>query len=257
MRKGKEFKKEYGLLNPKAKKGEEETRIAIPLDTWNNMRFKHWVDLYERSLSMVVFVHNKVKLKWYQTGMFQVIFMIAMAVVSVLVPGSQLTIAAVMEKLSTALLLGISAQVLSSLSPELGLIMNIVMTIWAAGGALTFDVNTMFNFDNFLPFVTKAVDTYNMVEEVQIKSALEYEKEELEKIEKENDDLLEIMKETAGPRLTLVTGDFSQFTAHESPGGMISPEDYFAQKYGNSIYNFDALFDVDWAVERRKEVKLA
>ena len=252
IRNGKHHKKKFGIVTLE-EEGEEGARVVVPMEVWKNLKFKHWVGTYENGLSMLLFAHDKQKLKWYQRGIFKIVMFIVMIVVSVIVPGGAITMQAVVNAVMNAVVASIVGMALSQLSPEIALIVGIVMMIYGAGGGMNFDISNLMNFDNFLPMVNKAIDTYNQVEEIQIKSAIELEEDEIEKIKEENDAMVELMEEIEGPELTLLRGNFDMNEA-SSPGGQVSPEEYFRQKYGEDIYNFDSLFDVDAAIDQRKDI---
>ena len=254
IKNGKHHKKTFGIVT-KEDEGDEGARVVVPMEVWRTLKFRYWIGTYENGLSMLVFAHDKQKLKWYQRGIFKVIMYIVMIVVSIIVPGGAITMQAVINAVINSVIAMAIGMALSSLSPELALIAGIVMMVWGAGGGINFDISTLTSFDNFLPMVNKAIDTYNQVEEIQIKSAMETEESALKEIEEKNDAMVEMMKETQGPELTLMKSNFSATEASESPGGQINPEEYFAQKYGAGIYDFDLLYDVDFSISKRIDVK--
>lgn len=228
--------------------GRAISRMIVPLDVYNDLRYKLWLDAYEYGLIMVAYSVETVKLKWYETGIFRIVIMIIAAYFGPLGSyAANFILAAVMSIVATAV-----AQMI-----DIPILKVVVMMILAyMGGGLQFDLNTLMSFDNFLPMMNKVVEVAGAIKKTFEMEDLDKLEEELDEAEREAKEMEEKLEELTGPQVTLFVGNHNMNTTSQQPGGVISPDDWFYEQYGEDMFNMGRLYNVDNAYTQRKNIKL-
>ena len=68
--------------------GSQYCSLLLPLDLLNSLRYREFVEVYEKSLAMLAFSTETVRVKWYETGAFGMLLKIVAVVIVVLSAGS-------------------------------------------------------------------------------------------------------------------------------------------------------------------------
>ncbi len=235
------------------KNDKAQARLVLTLDMYNLMDYDLWVPAHETGMCLVAFSVETIKLKWWQTGIFKIV---VIAIVTYLSWGSASTFAAnlvnAVVDMAIAMVIGMIAQKIAmSLDSEFLQILVLFVAAVAMSISGNFDASMFNNFEGYLKLATHAIEAYNKVENMQAAATLLEDKEEMDKLMAENEELEEMVKaqENTGGN------PFNMNIIAAPNGAMLSPEEYFSQKYGDQLYDFDSLFDVDAAYDMRKNVK--
>lgn len=85
------------------------TRIIIPLDLFNKMKYKDFVYIYERSLCLLAYSMEAVVVEWYETAAFGTLLKIAAVVIFIASGGLASGVSAAMIGMATAAAIMIAA----------------------------------------------------------------------------------------------------------------------------------------------------
>ena len=256
------FRGSLGEMSPKKDSGdtrEEAGRkvsfILCPLDIYNDLSYREWLNVYENGFSLGVYAYKRVKLKWYQRGIWKVVIFVVAAILAVWTGGQSITLAAVVTQLVINLAVMIVVQIVVAVTGSEALAAIAAIVVMVFTGQITIDINFLTSFQGFLMMATQLT---NILAEMKMDARiaeLASSKEELEKMKEENEEKMALIDDSAGPQNTLFIGDHSMLEANETPGGMQTPQEYFAVALGANQYNYDYLYDVDAQYAKRKNVK--
>ena len=67
------------------KDGDSNFKFVTIYDYVKHLKFKEWVAIHDSSVCAIIYVHQRIKVKWYQTAGWQLVFQIIMVVISIAV----------------------------------------------------------------------------------------------------------------------------------------------------------------------------
>ena len=234
-------------------------RLVLPLSVYEGLDYEDWLGVHETGMCLLAYAKETQKLKWYETGIFKIILLIAITVVT----WGQGTFAAsaildAILKAVVSFMIGQFASVIAGMVDSeflqmLVFVVAAVATIYALGGNL--DIDKMTGFDGFYKMADTTLNAYNKVENLQMQTQMAEMSIEIQERQEEIDKKEEEIKEMKGINAAIYVQDYSMDIASVTPGGMESPEEYFHSRTGGQMFDFDYLFDIDEVYNIKKNVK--
>lgn len=184
--------------------------LTIPLDyaVVETMSFKEKEVIFNRALNISITHVKVVKEKWYETGVFKVVMAIVSVAINVIVPGSGLTLQALLTAAATTIIVGIAINfaitLLVNIAISLGISPEFVATLAAIAtvalmfmGQGTMDFSKLANAKDLMQILNTTLDAYqkgiqNTIAKLQDEMALfsEYMKDQNKKLEAAQDMLI-------------------------------------------------------------------
>jgi len=115
--------------------GGGDDNLTIPLDkiAVESLVLKDQELLVNRSLQLTITTMKVVKTKWYQTGIFKVVLVVISIAINIVIPGSGLTLMALLQAVATTIVIGIAVNLavglLVKLAVSIGLSSELVAVI--------------------------------------------------------------------------------------------------------------------------------
>lgn len=184
--------------------------LTIPLDyaVVETMSFKEKEVIFNRALNISITHVKVVKEKWYETGAFKIVMAIVSVAINVIVPGSGLTLQALLTAAATTVIVGIAINfaitILVSIAISLGISPEFVATLAAIAtvalmfmGQGTVDFSKLANAKDLMQILNTTLDAYqkgiqNTIAKLQDEMALfsDYMKDQNKKLEAAQDMLI-------------------------------------------------------------------
>ena len=234
-------------------------RLVLPLSVYEGLDYEDWLGVHETGMCLIAYAKETQKLKWYETGIFKIILLIVITVVTWGMGG--FAAAALIEtitKLVVSFLIGTFASALATMvdSEFLQVLIFVVAaaaTMYAVSGS--FDIDKLTSFDGFYKMADATLNAYNKAENLQLQAQMAEYSEEMSRIQDGIDEKEEEIKEMQGINAAIYIQDYSMDIASVTPGGVESPEEYFASRTGEHMFNYGYLFDIDAVYTMKKNVK--
>lgn len=107
-------------------------RIVVPLDVFNGLQYKDFVDVYEYGLCLLAYSATTIKIKWYETGAFGTLLKIAAIAITIISLGSASSVSAALWTIATAAAIMLAASMIASaIGGTFGAIVGAVVAIAA------------------------------------------------------------------------------------------------------------------------------
>lgn len=107
-------------------------RIVVPLDVFNGLQYKDFVDVYEYGLCLLAYSATTIKIKWYETGAFGTLLKIAAIAITIISLGSASSVSAALWTVATATAIMLAASMIASaIGGTFGAIVGAVVAIAA------------------------------------------------------------------------------------------------------------------------------
>lgn len=240
----------------------ETTRLIIPLDVLNELKYREYVQVFESSLSMICYSIAVVKIKWYQTGLFKILLLIVMIIIAIYTgyfdpetfaaTMSTMTITEMVTTMITSIAISVGiSTILKTLGPELGALVTIIaIVVLAACGYMNMNFD---NFNGYLVTATNVLQTMDQAIAMKVNEIMAKGRQELEEIASKSEEvqkLMEGMRSLEGG-MTYMIGEFNDTAVYNTTPTVDS---YFANMLGGTAFNFDVMYDVDGAITKRKVV---
>lgn len=108
-----------------------DNRIVIPLDIFNSLRYRYWVDIYENSLCMLGYAVETIEVKWYETAAFSFILQIVGFVLALPSGGTSLTLVEIAKAVLINVLITQVVMILAeAIGGELGALVAAAVAIY-------------------------------------------------------------------------------------------------------------------------------
>lgn len=229
-----------------------DLRLVLPLNVFNNLKYRDWVDVYEQSLCMLAYSYEEVRLKWYESPAFAIIMKIVAVVVTILTwyiggasVGAAIWALAVGVGLSYAIELIVDVMIDMGFSPELAYAVGAVLAI----------VATMYNPNAGTEvWLNIAVIATNSVNQLYA-----YKTEQIKLADEENlNEHLERMEHLKDQQESLRNSDDfvvqTMQIANERVGGMSELEKIEFSKNVALMCDTSSLYDIDYQINKRIRV---
>lgn len=230
-------------------------RLIVPLDVLNKLRYKEFVEVFETSLSMICYSITVVKVKWYQSGWFGALLKFVAIVILIYTWGTAKDLSAFLWGVATSIAIGVAATlVLKLLGPELGALAIIAAILVAAStGSLGFNLST---FVGYLKTASAILSTMDQAIQMKTQEVVLKGEKALSELASKSDALQEMYDSLRSTQnsTTVMIDNFNDTATYNSPNGVVDPDTYVAMMQGSVAYNYDSLYDVDFAYEQRKVV---
>lgn len=89
-------------------------RIIIPLDVFNSLQYKDFVNVYEYGLCLLAYSSTTVKIKWYETGAFGTLLKVAAIAIAIISLGSASSVSAALISLATSVAIMVAASLIAT-----------------------------------------------------------------------------------------------------------------------------------------------
>lgn len=107
-------------------------RIVVPLDVFNGLQYKDFVDVYEYGLCLLAYSATTIKIKWYETGAFGTLLKIAAIAITIISLGSASSVSAALWSIAVAAGVMLAASMIASaIGGTFGAIVGAVVAIAA------------------------------------------------------------------------------------------------------------------------------
>lgn len=228
---------------------DEDTRIIIPLDIMNSLNYKDWVQVYERSLSMIGYAVETVEVKWYETAAFGFLLQIVAIVWTVLTLGADGgSVLAFVQALAINFVVYQAVLYLAqAIGGDLGAIIASAIMVYMA--FQSGDASGLTGSELWLSSAASGLATLSQALSVEMEKELQDMQDEMRDIDRELNEITDRLKEQEeDPSL------FAHYTLpFESIG---SPNNIFqtTEEYVNSIINTDWLVSSGWLYDIEGEV---
>jgi hypothetical protein len=232
--------------------GREHSRLFVPLEAINNLKWKEWVEAHERSIVVLAYSYEKVRTKWYQKGPWSMLIGIAISVASagILAPEG-MALAAASQAFMTAVAITAAINILTSIDPVLGAIAGVVLSV-AVMTNFSFDFSSLNFGENYMKTISQLTDIVNKVNDLQFMNKVKSATEDIENQQEAYDELLSFSKEISGRDYVVFIDDYTTSNPDTSYG--ITPDQFYYLTSGEPLYDYDIQFDFDSAYEQRKNV---
>lgn len=223
----------------------EDGRLILPLDVMNKLKFKEWIEVHERSFTMLAYSHQVIKIYWYQQSWFSWVIKIGLAFVT---GGLSLTWDLLIDLIISYAISMVIDLVLRMIDSEILMVLASV-ALTALGSMYTsgFDISD-FTIENYLPVATKAVQTASNIYQEQLMADIAKLQEKTKEEERQD----ELMKEEMNSHSFNVTK--AMMDAHYSYDSINSPQAWIAQQLGFGLYNYDQYYSVSEQIDLRVQV---
>lgn len=234
----------------------EVSRMIVPLDVLNILSYREFVEVYEQSLSAIMYSMQVVHVKWYETGAFGVILKIVAAIVFVYTwwaGGASWSSA--LWTLAEMVLVGVIVNMIFKVfGAEVGgaiIILAILASAYTGNFGLALD-----SFKGYMSTASAILSTMNQAVSIKAQELAMKSKEELEEIANKEDSLKDKMDELRSLDSTSITMimSFDDTCAFKTPNGVVDPDSYIYNMQGGTAFNWDIMYDVDGEISKRKVV---
>ncbi len=234
----------------------EDTRIIVPLDIFNSLKYREWVVIYENSLAMIGYSTETVEIKWYETAAFgfvlQVLAIIWTIVTFASDSGAVLTatqafVAAAKAFAINYIIYKVVLYIADLIGGQLGALvaMAAVMYMTYVGGGQAGVTGSEL-------WLKTAINGLSMYTEAIAKDVEEKLKDLQDELDKLVGDITAINK-----KLEEQEGDPTLYASGSLPFETVgSPNKVFqtAEQYVNSIVNTEWLVDGSWMYDIDREI---
>ena len=199
--------------------GDDDLRLILPMDLFNNLRYREWVEIYESSLSMLSYSTQEVYMAWYESSAFSIIMKIVavvMTVIAIFFPPAWAVSAAAWAAATVGYVFTLTTfyiaiaviiigagllinEALTILVDELGLspaLANLLLV--AASIAMSDMSNISFGAEQWLPLATSITNgvskVLNAYYQDKTEDLLKAEEADIEKFKSENDTIISMLE---------------------------------------------------------------
>lgn len=221
----------------------EEHRIALPYEILDEPRFTEYVTLYEHSFVMLAYAIKVVKIKWYER--FAGIIIGALVCIFSGGAGCSLVsfVVSTIVGIAVSYVISIILEMVDSEILQLILGMAVSLAMMYLGGT---DLSTL-TAENYLKIATEISGKIYMNYQAE-QAKIDAEIERIKQAEENIDEKIGMIDEAN----TLMPKAY--MGAHFSSMDMYSPDAFYYQAYGETLFNFDHFYNVDAQIELRKQV---
>lgn len=225
------------------------SRLVIPLDIMNSLRYREWVEIYENSLCFVAYAIEVVEVKWYETAAFGFILQVIgfVLVLSGIDPGGSFL--ALVE--SVVINYAISELVMflaEAIGGEFGALIAGIVAIVIGLEMGTFGDST--GSELWLRAADKGLSTINQIVSSMTEEKLNEFRSELDELDRQIKEITDKLEEQEE--------DSTIFATSTLPFGSIgAPNSVFqtTEQYVNSIVNTEWLVDGHWLYDIDGEIR--
>lgn len=237
----------------------EYSRILLPIDVLNGLRYREFTEVYERSLCMLGFSTETVEIKWYETGAFGVVLKIVAIVITIISWGAASGFAALLWAMATtvaiAVIVGIVVRWGIRQGNALGYAVALIATVL---GAMAGTGNNGFaSATAWLKLAGGILNTMNQAIQFKTNELLMKGEEELKEIGEKYDDVTDKLKEIEDEYEIVTSMNFNMLQACEASGELMDSNTYVELMLGKFAMNYEQLYDIDYEIDRRKNVLVA
>jgi hypothetical protein len=226
----------------------EHSRIIVPLGVLNSLSYKNFVAIYEAGLCLLGYATEEVFVKWYETSIFGAILKMVAFVIIIWTLGSTTSLwVALFKILAVALVVHI---VIKVLGPKLGAAVIIAAAIIAA----MYGDFTLFGQQfsvGYLQAANVILSTMNQAMQMETDRMIAEGETRLDSIQEQHSELKELLDSMNYNDASATIMMFDDQSSYFS-GTLNMPDAYISSMLGEAAFNFDQLYDVDYAYETRK-----
>lgn len=178
-------------------------RIFIPLDLLNSLPYKKFVWVYERSLCMLAYSMEVVRVKWYETSAFGSLLKIVGAVLTVWTMGAASGIYAMVVALAKVVIVGlVVSYIAQQIGGVTGAILGAIAGMLIAGG-FTFDISSLMSTEVWLKFANEFINTLSQMQQHELDSYVSKSQDEISELSKQVEDLQSKIEPDEGTSLIM------------------------------------------------------
>lgn len=234
-----------------------ECRLIIPIDLLNGLRYNDWVNVYERSLCMVVYAQQTVVLDWYQQDWFKIVLQIV-SIVLMVIPffqGAGAALQVAIRLMAVYLIMRVAMWVAEQVGGDLGVVLAAIVAIVA-----TYYLGPMTGGEavGWLPLASQGLSIglqlYQHKMDLELQEAQKdhdaYVKAKQEEIHDLNDKIAEY--EAKGDAYRYAEQVFKEFDMI----GQSNPMFQTIEGYVGSIVNTEWLVDGSWMYDVDRQIAI-
>lgn len=225
-----------------------DNRLVLPLDIFNSLRYRDWVDIYEHSLCMLGYAVETIEVKWYETAAFGFVLKIVAIVIAVFSMGKGVKLSAMLWKMAAAYVITQVAMVLAeAIGGPIGALIGAIAAVYAMYQVGIFDGTSGNDF--WLKAASEGINTFNQAIQHEIESITTNAESVISSIQDSIDEIREKNKE-------FEEEDSMYFNFQDASEGLGRPNKAFQtiEQYVNSIVNTEWLVDGSWMYDIDGEI---
>lgn len=232
------------------------SRVIIPLQILNGLRYREFTDVYERSLCMLAFSTEVVTVKWYETGAFGVVLKIVAVIITIFSWGAASSWAALLWSMATtaAYAVVIAYVIRWGISQGTGFGYAIALIATVIGAMYNPGTGWGTGAGGWLMTASSILDTMNQALQFKTNELIMKGEEELREIAEQHGDILEKLDEMKDEYEIVTSMNFNMMQACEPASELVDPDSYIALMQGSVAMDFDQLYAIDYEIDRRKQV---
>lgn len=160
-------------------------RIIIPLDLLNSLPYKKFVWIYERSLCMLAYSLEVVRVKWYETGAFGTLLKIVAAVVTVWTLVAASSLYALVVAVAKAVVIGIIVTYIANMIGGVaGAVIGALVGMYLMGG-FNLDLSSFTSSEVWLKFANDCINLLSQMQQHDLEAYTSKSQEEISELAKQ------------------------------------------------------------------------
>jgi len=223
------------------------TRLVIPLQILNSLKYRDWVVIYEHSLCMLAYSTETVEVKWYETAAFGSLLKIVGFVLMIL-PGFQGMGAFVMRMAIPLVVMWAAQQIAIMVGGSSGMFVATVVAVWAMSQMGFFDGNTV--TETWLQTANTGLNVINQSIQHELEAVTSEGHSYISSIQEKIDDLKRKSEEFGDSSTTYYS--FLNFSSL----GRSNPLFKTIEEYVGSIVNTEALVEGSWMYDIERQINM-
>lgn len=222
-------------------------RLVIPLSVYNGLRYKEWVVIYEKSLSLIAYAFEVVEVAWYETGAFGFILKVIAVVLLVASMGSSADFSAFLWSAAQSFVIyQVAIAIAEAIGGVFGAIVAAVAAVYAMYQTGQFD--GVEGLDLWLKMADTALTTFSQAIEQELASITAEGNSAIDSIQEKIDELKEQNEE--------FVDNYYIYGKDAGSNNLGRPNSIFqtTEQYVNSIVNTEWLVDGSWMYNIDQEI---
>lgn len=227
---------------------DSNTRLILPIELFNKLKYREWVNVYERSLCMLGYSIEVVEVKWYETSAFGFILQIVGFVLALPSGGTSLAFTELAKTVLINLLIAQVAIILAeAIGGTLGAIIGAAVAIY-----LSYEFGSLGDIKGselWLKAADKGLSTIQQYVENETVNKMAEFQSDLDSLDRKIKEMNDSLEELSDDPTIYATNSLA-FNTVGSPNKIF----YTIEQYVNNIVNTEWLVDAKWLYDIDGEI---
>lgn len=247
--------------------GSEDLRLVLPINQFNSLKYRDWVDVYEQSLCMVSYTYEEVRLKWYESPAFAFIMKVVAIVITIVsiiaaIPSGGTSLQGAAAFWAVVQTIAIAVAVSVAVDFALGFIMEFLVdqlgmdpALAGAIGAIIIALAASYGFnynmgaEQWLQLASMTVDNISTMYADQAQAIKDMDAEHLKNFMEDNEAIIEKLESMRS------TDSNNMNIAYDPIGGLSERAKVSASINTEAMCSVDDLFNIDYQINKRIRVR--